>query len=174
MKNKLPQAATDTSAQPNSQAAATAKANLAVLRTKRSKETLKHFLSPLEQAALRHAYRPFTYTINGSRVYISRSMCKHLLHLSTQKAELVYHAIQTQKDAEGIPTKLREVFDDLHIVFSLPPKLRNHLCRLECYTLFAIMQKGRSYFANEQGFSRNAMKTLDALFEKYNCKKLFK
>lgn len=152
----------------------TVKPDLAVLRTKGSKEILKHLLSPLEQAAMRHAYRPFIYNINGARVYISRSVCKHLLHLSNQKADLMWHAMQTQKEAKGIPNKLREVFDDPQIVFALNPRLRNRLCRLECYNLFAIMQKGRSYFVNEQGFSRNAMKTLDALFEKYNCKHLFK
>ena len=174
MENKLPQAATFNTEQLHSQAAETAKASLAVLRTKQSKEILKHFLSPLEQAALRHAYRPFTYNINGARVYISRSVCRHLLHLSTKKADLMWHAMQTQKETKGIPNKLREVFDDPHIVFALNPRLRNRLCNLECYTLFGIMQKGRSYFANEQGFSKTAMKTLDALFEKYNSLKLFK
>lgn len=148
--------------------------DLKVLRTKGSKQILAHILSPLEQTALRHHYQPFTYNFNGQRIYISRRMCRHLVNITTQKAEVLLCAVAEHKATINIPLKLREVFDDPRVVFSLKPRLRNTLCRLECYTLLSIMQKGRSYFADEQAFSRNAMKTLDALFEKYNCTNLFK
>ncbi len=149
------------------------KQNLAVLITKRSKAILKHILSPLEQTAMRRNYEPFTFNLDGVRVYISSNTCKHLVTITTQKAELLLHAIQTEKLAKGIPHKLREVFSDPRIILSLPPRLRNRLCRVQCYTLFAIMQKGRAFFIEEQKFGKKAMETLDGLFAKYNCSQLF-
>ena len=106
------------------------KHDLAVLRTKRSKAILKHILSPLEQTAMRHSYQPFTFNLDGVRVYISGNTCKHLVNITTQKAELLLHAIQTEKLAKSIPYKLREVFDDPRVILALPPRLRNRLCRL--------------------------------------------
>ena len=149
------------------------KHDLAVLRTKRSKAILKHILSSLEQTAMRHSYQPFTFNLDGVRVYISSNTCRHLITITTQKAELLLHAIQTEKLAQGIPHKLREVFSDPKLILSFPPRLRNRLCRLQCYTLFAIMQKGRSYFADEQKFSKKAMQTLDGLFKEHGCSNLF-
>jgi integrase len=65
-------------------------------------------------------------------------------------------------------------FDDPAVVLFLHPQLRNRLCRLELYSLFVIMQKGRNYFLKDQKFSKGAMKTLNALFAKYNQSSLFK
>src|SRR4051812_35540593 len=131
--------------------------DLALLRTKRSKQVLKHILSPLEEAAMRRNYQPFTYNLDGARAYISASMCRHLVRATTQKVELLRLAIEKDELAKNIPYKLREVFDDPRIILSLPPRLRNTLCRLECYTLFTLIQKGRSYFVDGQKFSAHAM-----------------
>lgn len=135
---------------------------------------LAHLLSPLEQAAMRHKFNPFNYKLGSVRVYISASMCKQLANITMQKANMLGWGIKKDKMAKGIPFKLREVVDDPRIIMSLHPRLRNQLCRLECYTLLSIKEKGRSYFADEEKFSPRAMQTLDALFEKHNCQGLFK
>lgn len=149
-------------------------ADLSFIQTQPVLKTLQHLLSPLEQAALRHHYRPFTYYVNGAGVYISGALCQRLAKLVTQKQELLSHAIQKESLSKNIPYSLRETFDDPRIILSLAPRLRNKLCRLECYTLFAILQKGRGYFANQQQFSAGAMQVLDGLFAHYKCARLFK
>jgi len=150
------------------------KADFTFLKSKQATQTLRYILSPLEQAALRHNYQPFTYKLDGVRIYISSGLCKSLVNITTQKAELLILAIQMEKSAKHIPHKLRDVFDDPRIILALPPRLRSHLCRLQCYTMLAIIQKGRRYFADEQKFSPRAMQTLDALFTKYKSINLFK
>lgn len=149
-------------------------AELPFIKPAQSAQTLQHILSPLEQAALQHRYKPFTYTINGASVYISGAQCRHLAKLVTQKQELLSFAIHNESLSKNIPYPLRETFNDPRIILALAPRLRNKLCALECYTLFTIMQKGRSYFANQQQFSAGAMQVLDGLFANYKCAGLFK
>lgn len=144
-----------------------------VLRTKRSKQILFHIISPLEQAAMRHNYQPFVYKLDGARIYISARVCHHLAHLASKRAELIHSAVVEQHAAKKVPLKLREVFDDPRIILSLHHSIRNRFCKLECYTLLTIMQRGRAYFI-EQHFGKRAMQTLDHLFEKYGCTRLFK
>ena len=149
-------------------------ADLPFTKPKPALQTLQHILSPLEQAALLHHNKPFTYIVDGASVYISGALSQHLAKLVTQKQELLTHTIHKENLSKNIPYSLRETFDDPRIILSLAPRLRNNLCRLECYTMFAIMQKGRSYFAGEQKFSPLAMQVLDALFVNYTCGELFK
>lgn len=148
------------------------KAALATL--KKSQEVLKHILSPLEQAALTSNYRPFIYKDYGVSLYISQHSCKLLIESTTQKATLLCKIIEQESLSKGIPIKHREVFHDPRLVMALPPRLRNQLFRLRCYTLFTILQKGRSYFMDEHKFSPLAMQRLDRLFVKYKCLRLFK
>lgn len=143
-----------------------------LLKQAKTQRILKHLLSPLEQAAMRHKYQPFVYNLNGARIYISARVCRQLLHVASQRAELIHRAVVEQHAAKNVPLKLREVFDDPRIILSLHPSIRNRLCKLECYTLLTIMQRGRAYFI-EQHFGKRAMQTLDHLFEKYKCNRLF-
>jgi hypothetical protein len=120
------------------------KYDLSLLRTKGSKAILKHILSPLEQAAMRHSYQPFNYNLDGTPIYISSGICKRLVNITTKKTELMSHAIRKESLAKDIPHKLREVFDDPRIILSLHPRLRNRLCSLQCYTLFAVIKKAEA------------------------------
>lgn len=147
--------------------------DIASLKTAEAKILLTPVLSPLEQTALNKKWQPFTYKIRGHSIYISAFDCKQLLIATTKKLQLLTAAVTKTRLAEGIPLKHREAFDDPRIVLSLHPLLRNRLCKLECYSLFTIMQRGRSYFEDEQNFSKQNMKTLDAIFLKYKCGDLF-
>lgn len=147
--------------------------DIASLKTGTAKVLLTPVLSPLEQMALNKKWQPFIYKIKEHEIYISGFDCKQLLITTTKKLQLLTAAVTKNRLAEGIPLKQREAFDDPKMVLSLHPLLRNRLCKLECYNLFTIMQRGRSYFVEEQNFSKQNMKTLDALFAKYNCGHLF-
>lgn len=147
--------------------------DIASLKTREAKVMLTPVLSPLEQMALNKKWQPFTLKIKGFPIYISTFDCKQLLITTTKKLQLLTAAVTKTRLAEGIPLKHREAFDDPRIVLSLHPLLRNRLCKLECYSLFSIMQRGRNYFAEEQNFSKQNMKTLEALFTKYKCGDLF-
>ncbi len=139
----------------------------------KEKGILKHVLSPLEQAVMRSKSNPFIYNVEGIDVYISRYSSKQLLLTVQQKLELIFAAHEKDQLSPGIPIKLRETFDDPQIVLSLHPLLRKRLCKLECYSLFTIMQRGRKYFTEDQNFRKQNMKTLDDLFSKYKCGDLF-
>lgn len=159
-------------AKTNSKQQITAK-DIASLKTAAAKSLLTPVLSPIEQMALNKKWQPFVYKIKDHEIYISGFDCKQLLISTTKKLQLLTSAVTKTRLAEGIPLKHREAFDDPKIVLSLHPLLRNRLCKLECYSLFTIMHRGRSYFVEEQNFSKQSMKTLDALFAKYKCGKLF-
>lgn len=147
--------------------------DIASLKTKASKVLLTPILSPLEYKALNKKWQPFTYKIAELSIYISATHCKHLLIATLHKLQRLNAAVTKDKLSQGIPVKLRETFDDPRIVLSLHPSLRNKLCKLECYNLFSIMNKGRDFFETEQKFSKQNMKTLNALFVKYKCDSLF-
>jgi hypothetical protein len=149
------------------------KQEISKLNTAANKRYLKHLLSPLEQAVLRHAFQPFRYKIDSVFVYISATACKKLLVGLIHRIQLMNHLVDKDKQSTGIPFNLRETFDDPAIILSLHPTLRNKLCRLECYTMFSIIKQGKQYFI-EKGFGIKAMQTIDTLFTKYNCSKLFK
>ncbi len=137
------------------------------------KSSLKSLLSPLEEAVLYGNSNPFVYKLGDTGVYISRYTAAELLHCISRKIELVKAARKKDELAKNIPLKHRETFDDPKIVLSLHPLLRNRLCKLECYSLYAIMLKGRTYFMKEQNFSKKNMQILDGLFAKYKCGDLF-
>lgn len=149
------------------------KADLASLKTAQSRKILKHVLSPLEEAAFKNAYQPFTYTLEkGISVYVTHYTCKHILNKTREKLDLLLNCTNKMVYFKDIPSKYWETFDDPRIVLSLPPVLRNRLCKLECYTLLTIVRRGRKYFL-EQGFSPATLKTLDKVFAKYKSEKLF-
>jgi hypothetical protein len=158
MKNKLNQAEKDA---------------LAAVNSKSTQAILRHVLSPLEQAALRHSFRPFRYNLKGAKIYISGGNSRQLLHGIMHKIEQLTFIITKEQSSRQIPLRLREVFDDPAIVLSITPIVRNQLCRLECYTLFSIMQRGKTYFI-EKGLGKQAMQTLEALFAKHEVLHLFK
>lgn len=141
--------------------------------TLKDKSMLKHVLSPIEAAVMNGKSDPFFYKLEGMEIYLSRYTSSELLKTVKRKVELVVAAHRKDQLSINIPLKLRETFDDPKIILSLHPLLRNRLCKLECYSLFSIMQKGRNYFIEEQNFSKQNMKVLDSLFSKYKCGDLF-
>lgn len=147
--------------------------DIASLKTKAAKVLLIPILSPLEQTALNKKWQPFTYKIADLKIYISALHCKHLLISTLQKLQRLNAAVTKDKLSQGIPINLRETFDDPKIVLSLNPPLRNRLCKLECYTLFTIMQKGKVFF-QQQKFSKAQINAIEDLFLKYKLAKLFK
>lgn len=148
--------------------------DIASLKTKTAKTLLTPILSPIELAALNRKWQPFTYNLAGLKIYISGLHCKQLLVSTMNKLQRLNVAVAKDKFSQGIPVKLRETFDDPKVVLSLNPVLRNKLCKLECYSLFTIMQKGKSFFEIEQKFSVQHVKTIEGLFAKYKLGKLFK
>lgn len=135
-------------------------------------ESLRHILSPLEQAVLKENYKPFVYNYNGIGLYISRKAAGQLMDYARHKIEFVTTLVERERLSTGIPLKQREAFDNPRLILALPPRLRNRLIRLGCYTLFAVMQKGRGYF-EEQGFSPPVIRRLEGLFGEYGCEGLF-
>lgn len=146
---------------------------LAAVNSKSTQAILRHVLSPVEQAALRHSFQPFRYTLNGAKIYISAANSRQLLHGIMLKIEQLTFIVTKEQSSRQIPLRLREVFDDPAVVLSITPIVRNRLCRLECYTLFSIMQRGKTYFI-EKGLGKQAMQTLEALFSKHEVSHLFK
>jgi hypothetical protein len=149
------------------------KERLAPLFEAQAQKVLKPILSPLEEKALQNLYKPFTFRVNGLTIYISDRACKRLLKSTETKVLLLNDLVYKEKICKDIPLKHREAFEDPKIILSLPPRLRNELCRLECYCLLTVMVRGRKYFSEEQKFSSNAMKILDGLFARYQCGSLF-
>lgn len=147
--------------------------DVASLKTRAARILLNPVLSPLEKTALHQKWQPFTYKISDLNIYISGLHCRHLLISTLNKLQHLNAAVTKDRLSQGVPIKYRETFDDPKIVLSLPALLRNKLCKLECYNLFSIMQKGREFFENEQKFSRQNLKILEALFAKYKCSNLF-
>jgi hypothetical protein len=141
---------------------------------KKDRQYLKHILSPLELAALRHNYKPFNYRIEGVFVYISGFACRQLLDFTKTQVTFFTNRMERENKSKGIPRKLREVFEDPAEILSLPAYTRNHLCRLECYSMFKIMILGRQYFLDHTDFGKKSMQLLDALFEKHSCGNLFR
>lgn len=144
------------------------------LKSARSRKILQHVLSPLEAVAFKNAYKPFDYELEkGSNIYITQHTCKQLLHSTSHKLDLLLNSSTKSIYFNRVPVKHRVAFDDVKIILSLYPILRNKLCQLGCYSLFCIMKRGRKYFAEEQGFGKGEMQTIDSLFAKYKCSHLF-
>jgi hypothetical protein len=146
---------------------------MAALKAAKAFGLLKHLLSPLEEAAFNHAYKPFSYIICGHRLYVSAWGSKELLESSCRKLQILETLECQDRLCATVPLKHREALFDPRIILSLPPRLRNRLCRLGCYSLFAIMQRGRRFFEVEEGFTAHAINTLDQAFEKHQAKHLF-
>lgn len=150
------------------------KGELSSLKSAYSRKILQHVLSPLEAAAFQNLYKPFDYEIEkGQKLYITPYTCKELLRSTTRKLDLLLNSNPKSIYFNRVPAKHQKAFNDVKIILSLYPILRNKLCRLDCYTLLTIMKRGRTFFSEEQNFGKGEMKTLDALFAKYNCSHLF-
>lgn len=147
---------------------------LIILEDKKSQQSLKHILSPLESAALRHNYQPFSYKFEGAFIYISGFACKQLLDFSKIKISFLSNRIDLEIKSRKIPHKLREVFENPAEILSLPAYTRNRLCDLQCYSMFKVMVFGRQYFLDRKEFGKQSIKTLDDLFAKHGCGNLFK
>jgi|GEM_PF-6760859 len=141
--------------------------------SKKDRQHLKPILSPLELAALRHNYKPFNYKIEGVFVYISGFACRQLMDFTKTQVTFFTNRMERENKSKDVPRKLREVFEDPSEILSLPVYTRNHLCRLQCYSMFKIMVLGRQYFSDRKEFGKQSMKTIDSLFEKHKCKHLF-
>lgn len=148
------------------------KSDLASLKKAQSSKLLKHVLSPLEEAAFKHGFQPFTYNIEkGVSIYVTHFTCRQLLSKTKEKLDLMLNCTDKMHYFKDIPVKYRDAFDDPRIILSLPPILRNRLCRLDCYTLISILKCGRQYFV--ENLRAGEVKHIDALFAKYKCSHLF-
>lgn len=148
------------------------KEDLASVKAAQSRKILKHVLSPLEEAAFKNGFQPFTYTVEkGVSIYVSHFSCRQLLSKTKEKLDLMLNCTDKMHYFKDIPVKYRDAFDDPRIVLSLPPILRNRLCRLDCYTLVSILKLGRNYFI--ENLRAGEIKHIDALFKKYKCSNLF-
>lgn len=147
--------------------------SLAKINTRQNRRLLNYILSPLEDAALRQPPDTFIYRINRRKIYISVRARQQIISGIVNKLSLLHYIIKDDHLKAGIPSNLREVFDDPAEILYLHYAIRNRLCRLDCFTLFSILEKGRDYFIKEQNFGKGAMKTLDVVFEKYGCGHLF-
>jgi hypothetical protein len=141
--------------------------------SRKDRQYLKHILSPLELAALRHSYKPFNYKIESVFVYISGFACRQLLDFTKTQVTFFTNRMERENKSKDIPRKLREVFEDPAEILSLPAYTRNHLCRLQCYSMFKIMILGRQYFLERKEFGKKSLQTIDDLFAKHGCGKLF-
>jgi hypothetical protein len=135
---------------------------------------IKHLLSPLELSALRHNYQPFNYKCEGNFIYISVPACKQLLTRAKTQLSFFTNRLQIERESQRVPRRLREVFEDPAEILSLPAYTRNHLCRLECYTMLRIMILGRKYFLERKEFGKKSMQIMDDLFKRYKCSHLFR
>jgi len=142
--------------------------------SKKDRQYLKHILSPLELATLRHNYKPFNYKIEGVSVYISGFACRQLLQFTKTQVTFFTNRMERENKSKDIPRKLRETFEDPAEILSLPAYTRNRLCNLQCYSMFKIMILGRKYFLERKEFGKQSMKVIDGLFAKYSCDHLFK
>lgn len=140
---------------------------------KNEQDFLKQILSPLQISALRHNYRPFKYKFQGHFIYISGPACKQLMEFTKEQLRFFTNQVEKDKHYRKIPRKHREVFDDPSEILSLPAYTRNHLCRLQCYSMFKIMVLGRQYFLDKKEFGKKSLQTLDMLFKKHDCGHLF-
>lgn len=145
-----------------------------ILKQARTQRILKEALSPLELKATRHPYMAFSHKLYGHTVYVSAVDSKAIMYIVIQKLNVLNNMLEKGRILYEVPVKKRAAFDDVRIVLALPAITRNKLVRLGCTTLLEIMQKGKSYFINEQKFGKKVMKTLDGLFAKYGCSNLFK
>lgn len=134
---------------------------------------VKQILSPLEERVLFGKPDPFIYDFDGRSIYVSRYMAQELLNCIQRKIELIKSAQEKDHDLANVPFKYREAMDDPKIILSLTPLLRNRLCKLEFYSLYKIMKKGRKYFEVELNFSKKYMRLLDELFAAHKCGELF-
>lgn len=141
--------------------------------SRKDRQYLKHIISPLELAALRHSYQPFNYKIEGVFIYISGFACRKLMEFTKTQLTFFTNRMDRENKSKDIPRKLREVFEDPSEIMSLPAYTRNHLCRLECYSMFKIMVLGKQYFLDRKEFGPKSMKVIDGLFAKYKCQHLF-
>ena len=147
---------------------------LAIIKSSAIRKHLTHILCPLEEAVLKHHYKPFVYDYNGAPLYISRHASMQLMADITHRVTFLSVLIEREALSRQIPVKQREAFYNPGTILSLSPILRNRLCRLQCYTLFEVMKRGRAFFEEEQKFGKGAMQRLDELFANYKCAKLFK
>lgn len=151
----------------------TEKDALAAVNSESAQEILYHVLSPLEKAALQRSFKPFRYNLNGVRVYINSYNSRRLLYNIKDKLDQLIFVTEKERKSQNIPLYLREVFDDPAQILGLPAQVRNRLCAIECYSMYAVMQRGRKFFIEWAGFGTRSLATLDALFTKHNCTQLF-
>lgn len=150
------------------------KAALAAIHSESAQAILRHVLSPIEKTALRHSFQPFRYNLNGVKIYINGYNSRRLLYSIKDKLDQLNFILTKEQKSVNIPLHLREVFDDPAEILGLPAQVRNRLCAIECYTMYAAMQLGRNFFVNWPGFGKRSVAALDALFSKHNAQHLFK
>lgn len=141
--------------------------------SQQERSLIKHVLSPLELSALRHNYQPFNYKCHGSFIYISGPACKQLLGLAKTQLSFFTNRLQIERESKGVPRRLREVFEDPAEILSLPAYVRNNLCRLKCYSMLRMMILGRKYFLERKEFGKKSIQTMDDLFSRHRCSRLF-
>jgi len=147
---------------------------LSALTSAKAQALLKYVLSPVEKTALRRSFRPFQFNLNGTKIYISGRSSRRPLFILKDKLDLLIFIATKERKSGDIPLYLREVFDDPAEILDLPAQTRNRLCAIECYTMYSVIQLGRSFFINWRGFGKKSLAELDALFAKHDSENLFK
>ncbi|MGZ4061407.1 MAG: hypothetical protein ACXVP0_00480 [Bacteroidia bacterium] len=147
---------------------------LAAIHSEPAQALLRHVLSPIEKAALRRGFQPFRYNLNGVKVYINGYNSRRLLYRIKDKLDQLNFIVNKERNSANIPLHLREVFDDPSEILGLPTHVRNRLCTIECYSMYAVIKLGRDFFKNWPGFDKRSLAALDALFAKHNSENLFK
>lgn len=135
---------------------------------------LKHILSPLELAALRHDYKSFVYPYNGIDVTIGSEENKALLCFSCDKIKFFTRVVTKVRAGQAHKLPRHKKFLSSNIMaHHLPVYLVNRLRGQGCETIFHIAKRGRKRISQMRGIGKAALNELDKLFTKNGCPNLF-
>jgi hypothetical protein len=147
---------------------------LGAIETPETSPVLLHFLSPLERAAYRHHFQPFTYNLDGLRLEIDPQTSKKLYWHSKRRVNALRDIIQKSKqqvlkqDPELRGFLLKPIKD-----FNMPKRLYHILKFNGCYTMDEVAQKGEYGLKRMRGMGKTYIATLMNLFIENGCGELF-
>lgn len=147
---------------------------LGVIETPESNPLLINFLSPLQRAAFRNKFRPFTYNLEGTELLITADMCRELFWEAKRDYVKYRRLIQPARQALLLkdPYKKQFLKKKTHH-FNFPTRLQHILNENSLYTMSSIADKGEHGLSRMRGMGKERVTYLMNLFTDNGCGELF-
>ena len=144
------------------------------IETPENNPHLKHYLSPLEQAAYRHNFQKFTYYLEGETLHIEPHVAKEIYFRSRKHVTAIRAIIQR--------TRQKELIQDIQVKHFLRIPLKDHNLPVRIYHVLKgnacdnmadVADKGEYQLKRMRGLGKESLNCIIKLFNDNGCGNLF-